>query len=308
MKVSVALATYNGAKYLRPQLMSLAEQTHLPMELVIADDGSTDDTLEVIEAFKASAPFDVRVVATDGGAGPSKNFERAMLASQGDLVFCCDQDDFWHPDKIARMVAAFSPVTTLAFCDANLVDQDMRPLGTTLWKRIKFERSEFSLIEHLGKHTIAFGLTMAYRNDKPIRDLLFPIPMPFGHDNFTALLAASVGEVAIVDTPLVDYRQHAQQVSGTRGKKSAMQVSITPTAASFEALAERIPFEALSKNGALLHGFCKAKAQHLHLRESLSKKDVKSRVLGVIGIARTHDYSKYSNGLRSAVRDLLGDL
>lgn len=300
------MATYNGATYLSAQLASLARQTHLPMELVVADDGSLDNTLAVIEEFQHVAPFEVRVVATDGGFGPTRNFERAMRACRGDVVFYCDQDDRWHADKIARMIDAFAVDTTMVICDANLVDQDMRPLGTTLWRRLNFTGRNFQAIEHLARHTIAFGLTMAYRNDDWFRDLLFPIPMPFGHDNFAALLAACVGEVAVVDTPLVDYRQHSRQVSGTRGKKSAMQVSITPTARSFEALIERVPSSALTHDGVDLYEFCDAKARHLRTRERVVDLGVVARTKAVFDHIRAGEYNKYSNGWRSALKDMLG--
>ena len=307
MKVSVALATYNGATHLKTQLESLADQTHPPHELVVADDGSKDATLRVLETFEDEAPFPVRVVAQDGGQGPTRNFERAMHACDGDVVMCCDQDDRWHSSKIERILAVFSSTTTVAFCDANLVDPQLAPLGTTLWKRLGFTPSHFDATQHLAKQTIAFGLTMAYRNDDWIRDLLFPIPMPFGHDNFTALVCAAVGDVALVPNPLLDYRQHANQVSGTQGKKSAVQIAITPTAESFEQLVDRVPPEALTAEGQRLMQFCAAKATHMRQRDALANQPYRQRIPGIADLVRCGDYARFSNGWKSAVRDVIGD-
>ena len=102
--ISVAMCTYNGEKYLREQLESIALQTRLPAELVICDDRSTDSTSEIIRNFADSAPFPVRFNLNPvnlGGAtkGITKNFEQASRLCTGDLIAFCDQDDVWLPKK-----------------------------------------------------------------------------------------------------------------------------------------------------------------------------------------------------------------
>src|SRR3954454_9678676 len=98
MKVSVALASYNGARFIDEQLASLAAQTRPPDELVVCDDGSTDDTLDHVERFAATAPFEVRIVRNAENLGFSGNFQRVLALVRGDIVFICDQDDIWYPD------------------------------------------------------------------------------------------------------------------------------------------------------------------------------------------------------------------
>ena len=100
MNLSIALATYNGAVYLKEQLESIAAQTRTPDELVISDDQSTDDTLRVIEEFAATAGFPVRLSVNEANLGIAKNFEKAISLCRGDLIFLSDQDDVWH--KIGR--------------------------------------------------------------------------------------------------------------------------------------------------------------------------------------------------------------
>lgn len=301
-RVSIALATFNGAAFLDAQLESLNRQTYLPHEIVVADDGSSDDTMAMLHRYLTMMP--IRIIATDGGHGPTRNFERAMRACHGDIVMCCDQDDVWHPYKIERMIREFDDTTTVVFCDANLVDAELRPLNNTLWKRLKFDASEFNVIDHLGNRTIAFGLTMAYRNSEQMRDLIFPIPMPFGHDNFVALIGAAVGCVALVPIPLLDYRQHSGQVSGSMGKRSPVQQSITPTAESFELFIQRLHGTELSPVGHQLVKAINHKSRHLRQREILKRSSQLRRFRGVVKMAGAGDYHRYSNGLRSVIRDL----
>src|SRR6478609_12105203 len=106
--VSVAMATYNGAKFLQAQLDSLAAQTQLPDELVVGDDGSSDDTLAILEAFAASAPFPVRVDRNETRPDYGDNFMRTALRCTGDYIAFCDQDDVWLPEKIERCAAAMT--------------------------------------------------------------------------------------------------------------------------------------------------------------------------------------------------------
>jgi hypothetical protein len=305
-RVSIALATFNGAKFLEVQLESLIRQTFPPIEIVVADDGSTDGTLEILGRYAAKIPL--RIIATDGGHGPTRNFERAMKACRGEFVFFCDQDDFWHPYKIERMLREFDDETTVVFCDADLVNANLKPMGTTLWRRLHFNPPDFDPLEHFGSHTIAFGLTMAYRNSDQMRSLVFPIPMPFGHDNFTALIGASIGRVGLVPMALLDYRQHSAQVSGSLGKKSAVQRSISPTAVSFENLVDRLEGVSLGPSGSLLVRAMASKAKHLRERESLQEIPRFSRMKVIAEMALTGDYHRHSNGFRSVIKDAVSNV
>jgi len=106
-KVSVAMCTYNGQRFLHQQLQSLLDQTVRPDELVVCDDGSSDDSLMVVEAFAVSAPFFVRVIRNSQNLGYIRNFEQAISRCTGDLVFLCDQDDVWDRRKIETLRDVF---------------------------------------------------------------------------------------------------------------------------------------------------------------------------------------------------------
>ena len=99
MNISIAMATYNGEKYIKEQLQSLSNQTSLPFELVVGDDGSTDATLDILKEFCAHAPFPVRIHQNQANLGFARNFLDTARRCKGDWIAFCDQDDVWLPDK-----------------------------------------------------------------------------------------------------------------------------------------------------------------------------------------------------------------
>src|ERR1700693_4336679 len=99
--VSIAMATLNGARYLREQLVSLSSPSLKPLELVVCDDGSTDDTVSILQSFSARARFAVRVVQNARQLGYQQNFIKAASLCKGTLIAFCDQDDVWEDDKLS---------------------------------------------------------------------------------------------------------------------------------------------------------------------------------------------------------------
>lgn len=91
--ISTAMCTYNGEKYLREQLESIARQTLLPNELVVCDDCSSDETVEIIQDFSRNAPFSVRLMINENNLGFAKNFEKAITLCSGEIIVLSDQDD-----------------------------------------------------------------------------------------------------------------------------------------------------------------------------------------------------------------------
>ena len=105
--ISVAMTTFNGAAYLEEQLNSLLDQRHLPLELVIGDDGSEDETLVILERFAGRAPFPVLVQRNVRRLGFRENFIRTAERCRGELITFCDQDDIWHPDNLLKVAGMF---------------------------------------------------------------------------------------------------------------------------------------------------------------------------------------------------------
>ena len=115
MRISIAMTTYNGSKYLKEQLDSFTKQTHLPDELVVTDDGSSDDTLEILENFAKKASFEVLIFRNNTNLGYAMNFGHAIGLCTGDLIFLSDQDDIWFPEKIetvSRFVEGWDSLRT----------------------------------------------------------------------------------------------------------------------------------------------------------------------------------------------------
>lgn len=224
---SIALATCNGAQYLQALLDSIAEQRLLPFELIAYDDASNDATLSILESFAARAPFKVRISRNPLRLGVIGNFSHAIAACNGDIIVLADQDDFWHPDKLAHLVEALKPHGMLAvFSDAQVVDADQTPLGFTMWERVHFTPHEQTrLVEGDGfgvllKHHIVTGATMAFKTQ--LREMALPIPETWQHDAWLALIAAAYGGLMAIPSVLIDYRQHEQNVVGGR-RRSFLQ-------------------------------------------------------------------------------------
>lgn len=206
MKISIAMATYNGARYLREQLDSFVAQTLGPNELVVCDDGSSDDTLEILAEFRAAAPFDVQIHRNAEKLGYAQNFSKALSLCGGDLVFLSDQDDVWLAEKIATLAAMAErdPRGEVFMNDAELAYEDLRPAGLTKLTQIRsagIPDSEFIM-----------GCCIAVK--KSFLEMILPVPETFpSHDRWIVHLAQGLGRRRIVETVLQYYRRHGDNTS-----------------------------------------------------------------------------------------------
>lgn len=206
MRISIAMAAYNGERWLPEQLASFAAQTLAPDELVITDDGSTDDTRGVVERFGETVPFDVRYERNPKNLGFGQNFGRALSLTTGDLVFLSDQDDAWLDGKIRRMTALADehPDKAVFMNDAFLADGEMNPTGQTKLGQIR--------ASGLGDDTFVMGCCVAVR--RSMLDLILPIPAHLpSHDSWLVQTADVLGLTLRVAEPLQYYRRHGGNVS-----------------------------------------------------------------------------------------------
>lgn len=245
-RVSVALCTYNGARFLREQLDSIAAQALPPTELIACDDASTDGTVAILEPFAASAPFPVRITQNERTIGVTPNFAQAISRCSGDFIALADQDDIWLPDKLQRLSAVLTSRTdaAFAFSDARLIDQQGRDLGgkSLLARRFTLDsirrafddRREFDLML---KRDFIYGTTLMFRAEH--RDLILPIPQSWSHDSWIANMLTLLGRRGVpVLEPLVRYRQHAVQASG--GTALPKEVGYPARVQAYEDLRERL--------------------------------------------------------------------
>ena len=202
--ISVCMATFNGGKFIREQLESILSQLPPDAEIIIADDGSTDDTLLVVDSLNESR---IRVLPAERHLGVIYNFERALRASKGEIVFLADQDDVWLPGKVEKCLAALN--------EADLVMHDAFLLGLSdafesAWGRngklsdIRTYRS--GVVANWWKNSFT-GCCMAFRRNVLDKALPFPKNLPM-HDQWLGLVAEKNFKVKFIDEPLVEYRQH----------------------------------------------------------------------------------------------------
>ena len=321
-RFSIALCTYNGAKFLREQLDSIIAQERQPDELIACDDGSRDATVEVLRVFAQTAPFPVQIHVNDVTLRSTKNFEKAIQLCSGDFIAFSDQDDVWHPTKLAKLEErlVYNPDVGAVFSDAEMVDDGLRPLGFRLWESVRFGGAEQRMLRRgrgmdvLLKHNVVTGATMAFRS--AFREPLLPFAPEWVHDGWVALLIAARSELDFVDEPLIKYRQHAHQQLGAPKKTllgRARRLAADPTGYATKSvdayIADLARFTALSERLAHLRSAPKllrkieAKRGHLAARANLPRNRLK-RASIILSELRKGNYWKFSNSWSSVIRDL----
>lgn len=203
-KVSVAMATYNGARFVREQLESFANQTVLPDEIVVGDDTSSDDTIAVIEEFARNAPFAVRVQRNPENYGYTRNFCETIQRCTGDIIFLSDQDDFWLPDKVDRCVQALQqPGALLVTHDARLADGSLNPTDMTMYSQLR-------AVGDADPASLNYGCCIAFNGY--LAEFVSPPPYEY-HDMWLAVIAARMGGRVFIDEPLILFRRHGGNTS-----------------------------------------------------------------------------------------------
>ena len=205
MRISIALASYNGARFIREQLESFSAQTRLPDELVVCDDGSSDSTLEIVQAFAREARFDVRIERNPQNLGLNANFGRAMALTTGDIVLISDQDDIWYPDKIAVVEQALlaQPSKLALIHDEHLVDAQGKRLAGSFLGRVR-------QVGYGDRYFVAGNCTAQRRS---LLSLILPFPPQVNYDSWIALLTDLLETRMVIERPLQSYRRHGGNVT-----------------------------------------------------------------------------------------------
>lgn len=209
--VTVAMATYNGRRWIAEQVDSILRGLGPDDELVVVDDASTDGTADWLRALGDDR---VRVERNPANLGVRASFERALSLARGAVVFLADQDDVWEPGKREALLAPFAadPRVTVAVSDASLIDGEGRCIGASFMAT----RGGFdgSLAGTLLRNRF-LGCAMAVRRD--VVEVALPIPAraPM-HDMWLGAVGALLGRAAYVDAPLLRYRRHGGNASPSR--------------------------------------------------------------------------------------------
>jgi glycosyltransferase involved in cell wall biosynthesis len=224
MKLSVALCTYNGDRFLQKQLDSILNQTKNVDEIVICDDNSSDETIKIINVYQEKNPGLIHLFENKPGLGTIKNFEKAISETTGDLIFLSDQDDIWYSEKVEKSIDFFkqNQKCVLLFSNGDLIDHEDSKLEGTLWNKWGFDEEKKAI---WANNTLAFkslvkgdnkitGATLCFK--KSLKEKIFPIELPldYWHDGWLGTLAAAVNGLFFINESLIKYRVHESQQVG----------------------------------------------------------------------------------------------
>lgn len=215
--ISIALATYNGAHYITEQLNSLIHQSLVPDEIIIVDDCSTDNTLEIIEQFDFGS-ISVRVLKNIQNLGVIKTFKKSILACNCEYIFLCDQDDIWHQDKlevcysrIKTLEKLYLEIPILVISDLKLINANGHSLEKNFWEEHKMKPMNTGFGLALVNNE-AVGCSMMF--NRSMKNFLYQMPDDIlMHDHWIYLISKSFGICEIIDAGLVDYRVHNASVT-----------------------------------------------------------------------------------------------
>lgn len=207
--ISVCMATFQGEAFIEQQLTTILAQLSDDDEIVVSDDGSSDNTVAVVNRIN-----DSRIVwaGTSGGLGVVSNFERALRHARGEYIFLADQDDIWLPGKVEACLVALNE-HSLVVTDCGIVDASLKEIVPSFFK---LRGSGPGFIKNLMVNSY-LGCCMAFRRELLDRALPIPSNTPM-HDMWLGLLAELKGGTYFLPKPYLLYRRHAATASQSSAK------------------------------------------------------------------------------------------
>lgn len=230
-KISVAMTTYNGSKYIIKQLDSLKNQSRKIDELVICDDCSTDNTVELVNDYIKSNNLEGwNIYSNENNLGFINNFKQAIKKTTGDIIFLCDQDDEWCVNKISTMtdIIEKNNQVKLLSCSLAFIDENSRsytPSNIPLWygKMISTPQNEITPIDFINicNANFAPGCTMCFTREICDKYCNMDYEYELPHDWLIALIASVDNGYYHLNTSLINYRIHSSNTIGvSKAKKS----------------------------------------------------------------------------------------
>jgi len=314
MRLSIAMTSCNGERFVGEQLESFATQTRLPDELIVCDDASEDETATILRSFQARAPFPVHVHVNKRRMGYVGNFEQAIRSCSGDVIFLSDHDDRWLPEKLAEHEKrhASDPQVGLVVGNALDCNEDMSPKGTTHFGFAGLTAARLDRIHDGGLFDLVlrtprlFGCAMSFRAS--LREIALPIPASYTHDTWLAIALSIFTETRCIATPMMHYRTHDRQTVGVTADKPAPDAAEARSLRLREIEGERGALEDLLKRVREFRHLVRVKRAERRIEgklahlEALAKRDggLNSRAMAVVGELLSGGYFRYST--KSALR------
>ena len=223
--IDILLATYNGEKYLREQIDSLLNQTLQDFKIIVRDDGSSDNTLSILNDYK-NKHNDKFILVNDklGNLGSTKCFMSLLEYSKSEYIMFCDQDDVWLPTKVAisfnKIKALVKPQNylkpLLVFTDLILSDQNLKKNSESLWKYQKLNPNIAKKWKYLVAQNVITGCTIIM--NKAAKEASLPMPKELSkimiHDQWIGINVSKYGEIDFINDATILYRQHSNNLEG----------------------------------------------------------------------------------------------
>jgi glycosyltransferase involved in cell wall biosynthesis len=220
MKKSVCMATYNGAPFVVRQLESVLKQLGPNDEIIVVDDRSKDNTVQVlIETFGDL----VQVHVNEKNLGAIKSFEKAISFSSGDILFLCDQDDIWEDHKVVTVMNSFEEQNAdLVVHDAIVVDGKLEVINPS-WNAYNHNNIKQRIFGNILKNAYT-GAFMAFRKELVSDILPFPASIEM-HDQWIALVSMlNKKNIVFIEKPLMKYVRHGGNVTGVKKRSLSEQI------------------------------------------------------------------------------------
>lgn len=205
--ISIVMATYNGDKFIREQIESIANQSYKKIELIIQDDCSSDETVNIINSQKKEFPIKLEINSKN--LGFVNNFEAGLSRAQGEYVALCDQDDIWRSDKLQKLIENIGHAD-LIHSDCQLIG-DMGQVLSPTWKH--HLTNDLTIKEFFFRNYVT-GCTLLFKSELLKRAMPFPKEIEY-HDWWLAILALNGNGIKYLHLPLTKYRQHLNQDTGS---------------------------------------------------------------------------------------------
>ena len=224
MKISVAFIVYNGANYMRSQLDSILAQSYKVDEIIVVEDASTDNTIEILNYYSIENPGLFFIDYNEKNIGSYKSIEKAIKACTGDIIILADHDDYWETHKVASIIKWFEENPEMHGLMSNGLLMDAKGEinnNYSLWDSMCFPYKNITSVEDLKLYintieNCATGAAMAFRNNLSFLQKPFPVIKYFIHDRWLAINLAEQNSLGILDEKLIRYRIHPSQETGGR--------------------------------------------------------------------------------------------
>lgn len=230
-KISVAMTTYNGSKYIIKQLDSLKNQSRKIDELVICDDCSTDNTVELVNDYIKSNNLEGwNIYSNENNLGFINNFKQAIKKTTGDIIFLCDQDDEWCVNKISTMtdIIEKNNQVKLLSCSLTFIDENCKPytpsnIPSWYQKMISTSPEEITPIDFINicNANFAPGCTMCFTREICDKYCNMDYEYELPHDWLIALIASVDNGYYHLNTSQINYRIHISNAIGVSKAKNS---------------------------------------------------------------------------------------